>query len=272
MSGSLEIVFLASGSSGNCAALRCGGTLLLLDAGLSIRETERRLRATGASLEEVRGVFVTHEHSDHVRSAADLAVRKGVPVWATAGTVEAAGLPGPLLADIRVLPPGGEVAVGDILVQAVSTPHDGVESVCYRFSDGAGRRVGVVTDLGHLSGEVLGALADCEVLGLESNHDVELLRTGPYPTFLKRRILSDVGHLSNAAAAEGLRALVGPKTRAVAALHLSRQNNTPALAGQVFEEALEGLGVQLSLEVAAPDRPSRWIAVDGEGHSCEVTL
>jgi phosphoribosyl 1,2-cyclic phosphodiesterase len=271
MSGCLEITFLASGSSGNCAAVRCGGTLLLLDAGLSVREIDRRLRASGASLDEVRGVFVTHEHSDHVRSAADLAVRKGIPVWATAGTIEAAGLPGPLLADIRVLPRGGEVTVGEIQVQATSTPHDGVESVCYRFTDGAGRRVGVVTDLGHLSGDVLAALADCEVLGLESNHDVELLRTGPYPTFLKRRILSDVGHLSNAAASEGLRALVGSRTRAVAALHISRQNNTPALAGRAFAESLEALGVRLPLEVAAPDRPSRWIATGGAAQSCEVT-
>ncbi len=270
MSGPLEIVFLSSGSSGNCAAVRCGGTLLLLDAGLSVRETDRRLRACGATLDEVRGVFITHEHSDHVRSAADLAVRKGIPVWATAGTAEAARLPGPLLADIRILPRGGEVAVGEILVRAVSTPHDGVESVCYRFSDGAGRRIGVVTDLGHLSDEVVEALAGCEVLGLEFNHDVELLRTGPYPAFLKRRILSDVGHLSNAAAAAGLRALVGARTRAVAALHLSRQNNTPALAGRAIAEALQELGVRLPLEVGAPDRPGRWTTTNESDRSHEV--
>ena len=271
MSRLLEIAFLASGSSGNCAAVRCGGTLLLLDAGLSVRETDRRLRAAGASLDEVAGVFVTHEHSDHVRAAADLALKRGIPVWATGGTAEAARLPGPLLADIRVLPRGGEVTVGDLLVRAVRTPHDGVESVCYRFTCGAGRRIGVVTDLGHLSAEVVEALADCEVLGLEANHDVELLRTGPYPMFLKRRILSDVGHLSNASAAEGLRALVGPRTRAVAALHLSRQNNTPALAGRSFQEALDALGLRIPLEVGAPDRPSRWIAAGGESLSCEVT-
>jgi phosphoribosyl 1,2-cyclic phosphodiesterase len=271
LSRPLEIAFLASGSSGNCAAVRCGGTLILLDAGLSVRETGRRLRVAGASLDEVAGVFVTHEHSDHVRSAADLAVKRGIPVWATGGTAEAARLPGPLLADIRVLPRGGEVTVGDLQVQAVSTPHDGVESVCYRFTSGSGRRIGVVTDLGHLSAEVAAALADCEVLGLEANHDVELLRTGPYPMFLKRRILSDVGHLSNAAAAEGLRALVGPRTRALAALHLSRQNNTPVLAQRAFGAALDALGVRIALEVAAPDRPSRWIAADGEDRPDEVT-
>jgi phosphoribosyl 1,2-cyclic phosphodiesterase len=265
----LSIAFLGSGSSGNCAVVRCAGTALLLDAGLSVRETERRLRACGSSLDEVKGVFVTHEHSDHVRAAADLAVRRGIPVWSTAGTARAAALPGPLLADVRVLRGGTETVVGDIHVRAVRTPHDGVESVCYVFTDGAGRRVGVVTDLGHLAGDVAEALAGCEVLGLEANHDVELLRCGPYPAFLKRRILSDVGHLSNEAAATGLLALVGPTTRAVAALHLSAHNNTPALAAGVFGDALEDLGVRLPLEVAAPDRPSRWLSVEGNGN--EVT-
>ena len=270
MSRPLEIAFLASGSSGNCAAVRCGRTLVLLDAGLSIRETGRRLAAIGASLDEVAGVFVTHEHSDHVRAAADLAVKRGIPVWATSGTAAAARLPGPLLADIRGLPRGGDVTVGDLEVRAVPTPHDGVESVCYRFTGGPGGRIGVVTDLGHLSSSVAEALADCDVLGLEANHDVELLRTGPYPAFLKRRILSDVGHLSNAAAAEGLRTLLGPRTRAVAALHLSRQNNTPALAGDALEETLGLLGLRIPLVVASQDRPSRWIAVDGEDQRDEV--
>ncbi len=269
MSETLGIAFLGSGSTGNSAVIRCGKTAILLDAGLSIRETERRLEARGASLDEIQGVFITHEHSDHVRTAEAFALKRQIPVFATSGTARAAGLPGPLLADIRILRPGSETRVGEIHVRVVPTPHDGVESVCYVFSDGAGRRVGVATDLGHLSPAVVEALSDCEILGLEANHDLELLRTGPYPPFLKRRILSDVGHLSNVVAAEGLRTLIGPRTRAVAALHISIQNNTPVLAGRVFGEALGSLGVRLSLEVAAPDRPSRWLLAGGDGN--EVT-
>lgn len=258
--GAVQISFLGSGSTGNCAVVRSGRTVVLLDTGLSVRETGRRLSVVGLSWELVSAVFLTHEHSDHVRAASDVAVRKGLPVFATAGTALGARLPGPLFADVRCLPRGGEVRVGDLFVRAVATPHDGAETVCYLFADGAGRRVGVATDLGHLTAGVVEALADCEVLGLEANHDVDLLHAGGYPPFLKRRILSDVGHLSNDAAAGGLAFLVGPRTRSIAALHLSRQNNTPALAREAFAAALSRAGAPLPLEIAPPDRPTPWLS------------
>ncbi len=257
----LEVAFLGSGSSGNCAVLRCGRTAVLLDAGLSLRDTARRLGARGMSLEDVSAVLLTHEHSDHVRGALDLALKKRLPVFATAGTARAAGFPGPLFADLRTVAGGGEIVLGggDLHVQVIRTPHDGEESVCYVFTGGDGRRIGIATDLGHLSREVLDALRGCEVLGLESNHDVDLLRGGPYPAFLKRRILSEVGHLSNEDAAAGLRELVGERTRHVVALHVSRHNNTFALAGRVFGEALEEIGAPASLSVALHDVATEWI-------------
>jgi len=257
--GALSVSFLGSGSSGNCAVLRAGRTTVLLDAGLSPRETARRLAAAGSSLDDVSALFLTHEHSDHVRGAPGLA-KRGLALYATEGTARGTSLPGPLFADVRRLPAGGEVRVGEIHVRAFATPHDGAESVCYVFSDGAGRRVGVATDLGHLPPSLLALLAGCEVLGLEANHDVEMLRTGPYPPFLKRRILSDVGHLSNEAAASCLPRLVAGGTRAVAALHLSQQNNTPAVARASFAAALASCGAGLTLEVALPDRPTPWLA------------
>lgn len=261
----IEVAFLGSGSSGNCAVVRSGRTAVLLDAGLSVRETSRRLSACGASLDDVSALLLTHEHSDHVRSAADLARRRELPVYATAGTLAASRLPGPLFADLRTVRGGVELTLGDdLFVRVVATPHDGTEPVCYVFSDGAGRRVGIATDLGHLSGDVLSALAGCEVLGLESNHDVDLLRQGPYPPFLKRRILSDVGHLSNDAAAGGLHALVGAPTRAVVLLHLSQHNNTAALAVRSAAGELAKLGCGLVPEVAPPDRPTRWYAARAE--------
>ena len=262
MSAPLEVCFLGSGSSGNCAVVRCGRTAVLLDAGLSIRETARRLELRGMALPEISAIFLTHEHSDHVRSAFDLSQQQSIPVFATAGTASAAGFPGPLFADVRVVAGGREVELsGDLSVRETTTPHDGTESVCFVFADGDGRRVGIVTDLGHLSRAVLAALSDCEVIGLEANHDVDLLVTGPYPASLKRRILSDVGHLSNEAAAEGLLRLVGPRTRAVVALHVSRHNNTPRLARRAFSSALEEMGVMLDLSVASHGVPSSWKAV-----------
>ena len=260
----LSIAFLGSGSSGNCAVVRCGATAVLVDAGLSLRETKRRLALRGVALSDVAAVLLTHEHSDHVYGALALSRKGGLTVYATAGTADAAGFPGPLFADVRTVRGGRDLAIGDLHVRVTSTPHDGVESVCYTFADAAGRRIGVATDLGHLSRQVVDALRDCDVLGLEANHDEDLLREGPYPVVLKRRILSDVGHLSNEAAAEGLRALVGPRTRAVTALHVSRHNNTYPLAERVFREALSEVGGAAVLAVARHDVPTEWTTVSQE--------
>jgi phosphoribosyl 1,2-cyclic phosphodiesterase len=255
----IEIAFLGSGSSGNCAVVRTGRTAVLLDAGLSRRETGRRLAARGLTLESIAAVFVTHEHSDHARAALDLAMTLGVPVYATGGTSRAIDFPGPLFADVRPARDGRAIVVdGDLEVRVTATPHDGAESVCYVFQDGGGGRVGVATDLGHLSPAVLDALAGCDVIGLEANHDVDLLRSGPYPWPLKQRILSTTGHLSNEAAAAALARLVGPATRAVVALHVSRHNNTAALAERTFARALEEIGAPVRLGVAPPFAPTDW--------------
>lgn len=256
----IEVAFLGSGSTGNCAVVRSGRTALLLDAGISPRQISVRLGKLGMSLDDVSGLLLTHEHSDHVASAAALAAKRGLPVWGTRGTLERAGLPGPLFADLRVVCDGEEVSFGngDLTVRVTATPHDGTEPVCYVFADGGGRRVGVATDLGHLSEKVLAALAGCEVLGLEANHDVDVLREGAYPAFLKRRILSDVGHLSNDAAAEGLARLLDGTTTTVVGLHLSQNNNTPALAERALRKGLERLGAKVALELAGPSSPTGW--------------
>ncbi|MEO6324630.1 MAG: MBL fold metallo-hydrolase [Thermoanaerobaculia bacterium] len=263
--GVIEVSFLGSGSTGNCAVIRTGKTTVLLDAGLSLRETTRRLALRGVSIDSIDAIFLTHEHSDHIRCAYDLALKKGIPTYATSGTALAAKLPGPLFADVRRVVNGGEVVLkqGDLNVRIASTPHDGAESVCFVFSDADGRRVGVATDLGHLSRGVIEALADCDILGLEANHDVDLLRDGGYPAYLKRRILSDVGHLSNDAAAAAFPELIGARTEAVVALHISAHNNTSALAAQIFGSALLRLGSSIPLEVARPDVPTEWRRAGG---------
>jgi phosphoribosyl 1,2-cyclic phosphodiesterase len=259
----IEVSFLSSGSSGNCAVVRANGTSVLVDAGLSMAETARRLESRGTSLQAISAIFLTHEHADHMHGAFALSRKLGIPVFASRGTAVAGGFPGPLFADVRPVAGGREMTLGDLHVRVTSTPHDGAESVCYVFADGEGRRVGIVTDLGHLSNAVLDALRGCEVLGLEANHDEDLLRSGPYPPYLKRRILSAVGHLSNECAAEGLKRLVGLRTLAVVALHVSRHNNTGALAGRVFREALDETGSQASLSVARHDEPTDWVRTQG---------
>jgi len=263
----IEVAFLGSGSTGNCAVIRAGRTAVLLDAGLSPRQIGVRLGKLGMSLDDVSALLLTHEHSDHVASAAALATKRGLPVYATRGTLANAGLPGPLFADLRTVEDGAEVCFGggDLTVRVTRTPHDGVDPVCFVFADGAGRRVGVATDLGHLSKKVLAALSGCDVLGLESNHDVDVLREGAYPAFLKKRILSDVGHLSNDAAAAGLARLLGDRTRIVVGLHLSKNNNTPTLAERALRQGVERLGAKVVLEMAGPDAPTRWLAARSAG-------
>ena len=256
----IEVAFLGSGSTGNCAVIRAGRTTVLLDAGLSPRQIGVRLARLGTSLDDVSALFLTHEHSDHVAAAGALATKRGLPVYATCGTLAKAGLPGPLFADLRTVADGDEIALGggDLTVRVTRTPHDGVDPVCYVFADGTGHRVGVATDLGHLSAKVLEALSGCDVLGLEANHDVDVLREGAYPAFLKKRILSDVGHLSNDAAAEGLTRLLGERTRIVVGLHLSKNNNTPTLAERALRQGVERLGAKVVLEMAGPDAPTGW--------------
>ena len=256
----IEVAFLGSGSTGNCAVVRSGRTTLLLDAGLSPRQISARLGTLGASLDEVSAVLLTHEHSDHVSSAAALAAKRGLPLVGTRGTLAKAGLPGPLFADLRAVRDGEEVVFGngDLTVRVTATPHDGVEPCCYVFASGSGRRVAGATDLGHLSGQVVAALAGCEVIGLEANHDVDVLREGAYPAFLKKRILSDVGHLSNDAAADGLERLVGERTRTLVGLHPSQNNDTPALAGRALRRGLGRRGAKVALELAGPAAPTGW--------------
>jgi phosphoribosyl 1,2-cyclic phosphodiesterase len=263
----IEVAFLGSGSTGNCAVIRAGRTAVLLDAGLSPRQIGLRLGKLGMSLDDVSALLLTHEHSDHVCAAATLATKRGLPVYATSGTLAKTALPGPLFADLHTVEDGTEVCFGggDLTVRVTRTPHDGVDPVCYVFADGAGRRVGVVTDLGHLSKKVLEALEGCEVLGLEANHDVDVLREGAYPAFLKKRILSDVGHLSNDAASAGLARLLGERTRIVVGLHLSKNNNTPTLAERALRQGVERLGAKVVLEVAGPDAPTRWLAARPAG-------
>lgn len=258
----IEIAFLGSGSSGNAAVIRTDRCAVLLDCGLSPRETRRRLARIGGDAARIEAVLLTHEHGDHAHYAKSWLLRQERPVYATEGTARAARLPGPLFADVRTAIPGRDLVFGkgSLHVRVTRTPHDGTESVCYVFSDGDGRRIGVVTDLGRVSEAVIEALAGCEVVGLEANHDVDLLRDGPYPAWLKRRILGDFGHISNEVAAAALPRLVGPRTRRVVALHVSQHNNTPALARASFEDALARLGSNVPVDVAPAGEPLGWIA------------
>jgi phosphoribosyl 1,2-cyclic phosphodiesterase len=251
----LSVTFLGSGSRGNAAVVRCGETRVLLDCGFSARETARRMAAVGEDAERVTALLLTHEHTDHVAGVPVFARRHGVPVFATDATASSAGLRAERGVDVHTVHVGDGFAVGELRVRAFETSHDAARPVGYVFETADGTRLGIATDLGVITDGVADALTDCDLIGIEANHDEHMLATGPYPEFLKRRIASARGHLSNAAASFALAILAHDRLRAVIALHVSQQNNTPEFATDALRERAEQLGLFCRISAAAQDSP-----------------
>ncbi len=237
---SLTVQVLGSGSAGNAIAVTAGGSTVLVDCGLSARETVRRLTACDVDPARVVGIVISHEHGDHVRGVRVLAKRLGVPVWCSLGTRRAAETDA-LGRDVRRIESGESLSIGGMTVTAFRTSHDAAEPLGFRF-DTTTVSFGVLTDTGEVTPEALKTLAGCDLLGVESNHCARMLAEGPYPAFLKRRIASSQGHLSNDAAAEAIARLASGRLRCVVALHLSSTNNTAIRAGSTISRALEALG------------------------------
>ncbi len=248
----MEFYTLASSSSGNAALVRHGGTALLIDAGISARRIARALAQLGMTPEALDAVLVTHEHRDHVAGLATLTKQYGVPVYASRGTAQFL----PCAAEAaRPFPAGEGFALGAFSVQSFRTSHDAADSVGYRIDcdDGA---LGVLTDTGYVTDEAADALAGVELLLLEANHDEEMLLGGPYPYYLKQRILGRRGHLSNDAAADFALRCAESGTRDILLAHLSAENNTPAAAEYAVGRRLQAQGFSLRLGVAPRDRLS----------------
>ena len=226
---------------------------MLVDAGFSCRELTRRLSRVGVDAADLSAVVLTHEHVDHVRGARVLARRHDLPVYGSRGTLAVVG---PSLEGVELRPRtvGEPFGHGDVEVTLVPVPHDAAEPTAVRL-EVAGRRVLVATDLGHFPWSLLEWGQDMDGLVLESNHDEGMLRNGPYPPHLKRRIRGPRGHLSNAESAAALRALLGPRTRGVLLGHLSQKNNTEELAlDTVLEGVPEGMRGGVDIMTTSPDR------------------
>ncbi len=226
----MRYISFASGSSGNCALLQGGGVSLLLDAGISMKRIRQGLRSQGLDLEDVDGVLVTHEHSDHVRGLRMLSKYTDVPFYLSEGTGEALLREEKSLEkNLRPLPPSLTLELGELRILGVPVSHDAAQPLGWRV-EGEKSALAVLTDLGCLTEEVLSAAKGCRFAVVETNHDVELLRRGPYPPALQRRILGDRGHLSNELGAELALWLARSGAEKVLLGHLSRENNRPELA------------------------------------------
>ncbi len=236
----MRFASLASGSRGNCLVAEAGATRVLVDCGLSPRETERRLARLGLAPAELSAILVTHEHDDHVGHAYPFAARHALPVYLTHGTRRAQEDAGAAAdgVELRLIEGRAPFAVGDVRVEPFTVPHDAREPVQFVLGDGA-RRLGVLTDLGTSTAHVETVLSGCDALVLETNHDLDLLWGGDYPKWLKERIGGPFGHLDNAAAGRLLAALERSRLKHVVAAHLSQQNNTAALARAALAQALD---------------------------------
>lgn len=257
----MRIAILGSGSRGNALVVESGGRRILVDAGFSCRELERRMLAVGVEPESILALVVTHEHSDHLRGADRFVRRHRVPVWATGGTLGSGRLGAEARAAGRRLVSGVPAEVDGFQVEPFAIPHDAAEPVGLTVEDSAGRRLGLAADLGSRSRLAWGRLAALDLLVIETNHDLGLLRSGPYPWVLKQRIAGSHGHLSNRDAADGVPELVTDRLRWVVLYHLSQTNNSPALAADAVGEALDREGCRARVALTTQDAPTEWMEV-----------
>lgn len=232
----MRFASLGSGSRGNALLVEAGNTCLLVDAGFGPREISRRLERLGLAADAVDAVLVTHEHSDHIGGVFACARRFDWAVLLTHGTLAASADAG---ADTRItiIDSHESLSVGDICVQPFPVPHDAREPVQFTLADGA-RRLGVLTDAGHVTPHMIAMLEACDALVLECNHDTAMLEQGRYPQALKRRIGGPWGHLDNTAAASLLSQIGAAKLQHVVAAHLSEENNSPALVRAALSAVL----------------------------------
>ena len=231
----MRFAMLGSGSKGNATLIEYRDTRLLVDCGFNAREAVQRLDRLGVDPESISAILVTHEHSDHLGGVARVARRLRTPVYMTHGTY-AAWDDRDVPAVVRFNPHQG-FSIGALDVHPYPVPHDAREPCQYVLS-AAGRRVGILSDAGHVTPHMRAVLSDCDALMLECNHDPEMLRLGPYSATLKRRVGSDRGHLSNQQAAGLLRGLEIARLQHLVLTHLSETNNTPQHARTAVCETL----------------------------------
>ncbi|MBD3866615.1 MAG: MBL fold metallo-hydrolase [Acidobacteria bacterium] len=256
-----RLIPLGSGSGGNATLVEFGSTRFLVDAGLSTRDMENRLRSVGIEPESIDTILLTHEHYDHSRGLERFTKKYQKPVAATAGTLLALNMPEHHIHRSVVLTMGQEHRIGTVSVTPFPVPHDAAEPTGFVL-EGCGVRIGIAVDLGKPTAEVVRRLSGCQILMVEANHDLELLRNSPYPASLKQRVGGSRGHLSNDDAGALLAAVADGDLRAVVLAHLSRKNNTADLAMKTVHAEL-GSEICLGIDwrVACQKEPGRPVAV-----------
>ena len=252
-------ISLQSGSNGNCIYVEACGVKLLFDAGINGVQAERRLSMHGRDIREVDGVIISHDHADHARYAGVYQRKYGVPLFITPKTFDAAEKRHSLgrLRDVCSFQSDGTLRFGGVEVRAIPTPHDGADGAAF-VVEAQGKRLGILTDLGHVFNGLERLVATLDAVFLESNYDPGMLNAGSYPAFLKRRIAGPAGHISNSDAAELLRACGCDRLKWACLAHLSEENNSHSVALKTHRSII---GADLDLHVAGRHRPTGILSV-----------
>jgi phosphoribosyl 1,2-cyclic phosphodiesterase len=245
----MKAISLQSGSNGNCIYVEADGVRLLFDAGISGKQAQLRLAAHGRDISHVDGVLVSHDHSDHSRCLGIYQRKFAIPAHVTAKTLDAAMRRCSLgkMSQVNHFQAGDTLRFGKVSVETVPTPHDGADGVAFVIDDGR-RRLGILTDLGHVFSDLEAVIASLDAVFIESNYNRKMLAEGSYPEFLKARIRGPGGHLSNTEAAELLLGHGGGRLKTAYLSHLSGDNNSPEVALGVHKKIL---GERLELHVAS---------------------
>ena len=235
----MRFASLGSGSRGNGSIVASQTTVVQVDCGFSYKEALIRLKRLGLDPEELDGILVTHEHSDHVSGVEALATKHSIPVYASRGTWIEVG------ADRfdKAIYINGLFSIGDIDIWPITVPHDAREPLQFVFSCN-GVRLGILSDLGSISQRVIEGYGDLDAISMEFNHDLDLLNHGPYPAFLKTRVGGDFGHLNNGQAAELLQRISSDRLQTVVACHISETNNDSSRVKQALDTALKNQNIR----------------------------
>lgn len=229
----MRLCSIASGSSGNCIYVGSDSTHILVDVGISGKRTEEGLNELDLFMGDIDGIFITHEHTDHIAGLGVLSRKHEIPIYATRGTIEAirqtssvGEIPEELFHPVQA---DEKIVVKDLVCNPMKISHDAADPVAYRIYYGR-QKAAIVTDLGNYNDYIVESLRGMDAVLLEANHDINMLQVGPYPYYLKQRILGDRGHLSNERAGQLLCKILHPGMQAVVLGHLSKENNLPELA------------------------------------------
>lgn len=230
----MQLASLGSGSKGNATLVRCEQTCILIDCGFSLSQVEKRLHKLSVSAADIDAILVTHEHSDHGSGVLKLALKYSIPICMTIGTGRALNIE-----HYRIINGGQEMTIGTLHVQIVTVPHDAAEPVQFVFTHlTSGRRLGVLTDSGHITSHMKQSYDALNGLLLEFNYDEGMLENGSYPAHLKRRIAGKHGHLSNAQSLDLLRRIDTSKLDTLIAAHISEKNNSPDIVGALLRKEM----------------------------------